>query len=159
MVTETKFGLFNSATGAGLARLVSFVQLLYSDDELYYIADVGLWGIGEITAGFLIIGIPGLPKVTQSIRSSTYFVSLISRLRGTTVQSQSAPSSDRLDLRTWGQGSRPRRRGLWEISDVDSYALATVTTEGMAQKPEHETPPHTILRETRVDVEHGHPES
>lgn len=140
--------------------MVYLLQLLDSDDELYYIVDVGLWGIGEITAGFLILGIPGLPAVVQTVKSSTSFTTLISRFRGTTAPSQSDPSSERPSIRTWGQGSRRKRRGLWEISDLDTYGLVSVraqaaSSETMPGDAERERPPNAILRETRVDVEHG----
>lgn len=149
-----------SATGAGLARLVYLLQLLWSDDELYYIVDVGLWGIGEITAGFLIMGIPGLPKVAQSIMSTPSLVYLISHLRGTTKESGSGPSLSEPkkrhpSLRTWGQGSRRQRRSLWDIGDTDTYALVTVQADAAFQKHGQEQPPNAILREIRVDVELG----
>ncbi|ESZ94754.1 hypothetical protein SBOR_4866 [Sclerotinia borealis F-4128] len=140
--------------GAGMARLVYLLQLLYSDDELFYIVDVGLWGIGEITAGFLIIGIPAAPKVVQSITNSSSFTSLISRFR-TTAEPTSRPSGDGPSLRTWGRGSsNNRRRGLWEISDNDTFGLVSAQAEAVPSEVELEHLPNQIIKKTQVEIQH-----
>lgn len=136
-------------------RLVHLRKLLSCEDELYYVVLVGLWGIGEITAGFLIIGIPAISKVVQSIQSSHSFISLVSRFKATTLESTTAPSRDKPKLRTWGKGSGRKPRGAWEISDVDTYASVSVQAEGVPNETERERLPKGIIRETRVDVDHS----
>ncbi|KAG8157419.1 hypothetical protein KVR01_012803 [Diaporthe batatas] len=145
-------GIF--ATGAGVARLVYLLQLLDSDDEWYWISSVALWGVGEITAGLLITGIPGIPKVVQSIQSSESFTQLLSRLGISTSRLQSEPSGGRPSLRTFGRNQTPqKRRGLWDISDADTYGLVSVQAIPVDQEAHSlQQPPNSITRETGWDV-------
>ncbi|CAJ2510099.1 Uu.00g059990.m01.CDS01 [Anthostomella pinea] len=46
-------GIF--AVGCGVARFVYLLKILDSSDEVYYLSLVGLWNLGEVAAGFLII--------------------------------------------------------------------------------------------------------
>ncbi|KAI1373901.1 hypothetical protein F4677DRAFT_427580 [Hypoxylon crocopeplum] len=76
-------GIF--ATACGIVRLVVLLELMGSADELYYIPDIGLWGIGEITSGFLIIGIPSAPKTIKSMPGSESVTSLLTSWRAPTT--------------------------------------------------------------------------
>lgn len=145
--------MFNdSATAAGLARLVYLLQLLDSQDEYFWLASVGLWGVGEITAGLLIIGIPGVPKVVQSIQASDSFTNLLSKLGISTMRTQSDPSSGRPST-TWTFGRKQKRRGPWDISDADTYGLVSVQAMPVDQDAHNvERPPNSITRETGWDV-------
>jgi hypothetical protein len=45
--------------------VVYLILLMLSLDITYYIALVCLWGIGETTVGFLVLGIPSVPVTTR----------------------------------------------------------------------------------------------
>jgi hypothetical protein len=96
-------------------------------DQLYYIPDVGLWGIGEETAGFLVIGIPSIPKVTSVILASNPVKSLLSTWRGTSSSPQGTENSASHERR---QSSSRKRRGLWSTTgtEVDEEQLVTIKT-------------------------------
>ncbi|KAI0509382.1 hypothetical protein F5B22DRAFT_649011 [Xylaria bambusicola] len=142
------FGIGIFAIAAGIARLVDLLKILESSDAFYYITEVGLWGIGEMTAGFLIIGTPAVPRVVKSLPFSDSVVSLLqSWTRSRMRNSGDSPGY----LRTWGRSVSKKRRGLWEISDLDTYDLAPVGTSAQQGNP----PPNSITREVRIEVTDG----
>lgn len=134
--------------------MVYLLQLLDSEDEWFWLASVALWGVGEITAGLLIIGIPGIPKVVQSIQASESFTSLLSRLGISTIRMQSDNSGGRRSIKTFGRNQTPqKRRGQWDISDADTYGLVSVQAMPVDQQaPNFQQPPNCITRETGWDV-------
>lgn len=71
-----------SACVCGATRLAYLVRMLNSSDQIYTVATTGLWSIGEMTAGFLIIGIPSIPKVIKSTPLTEMVTSLITLLTG-----------------------------------------------------------------------------
>lgn len=117
-----------SATACGITRLVVLFELMASPDELYYIPDIGLWGIGEMTAGFLIIGIPSAPKTIKSMPGSDSVTSLLASWRR-----GSAPTNNR-DVMPPPRSPLTRKpRGLWEISDTDTFQLVSVKSASATQ--------------------------
>jgi hypothetical protein len=86
-------------------------------------AYVVLWGIGETTIGFLIIGIPSLP---MAVKAMPFSKSMTSLLRSFGRQSETPAYQGN---RSWHK-SLPRkpRRDQWQITDLDTYDLITVTT-------------------------------
>ncbi|KAI0444954.1 hypothetical protein F4803DRAFT_509652 [Xylaria telfairii] len=139
------FGIGIFAIAAGIARLVDLLKILESSDAFYYITEVGLWGIGEMTAGFLIIGIPAFPRVAKSLPFSDSVVSLFHSLTRSKV---SEGGDVRSYFRSWGRPISRKRRGLWEISELDTYDLATVDTPA----GQGNTSPDSPTREVRVEL-------
>lgn len=135
-----------------MARLVYLLQLLNSDDEYFWIASVGLWGAGEIAAGFLIIGVPGVPKVAQAIQTSDSFTNLLSRLGLSNAQTEPGPNSLQPSLRTFGR--RNPRRELWDTGDTETFGLVSLPAPSSTfTVQETENPPNAILKVTHWDVE------
>ncbi|KAI0407870.1 hypothetical protein F4802DRAFT_551537 [Xylaria palmicola] len=131
-------GIF--AIGSNIARLLYLLEVLHSADALYYVTEVGLWGIGEMAAGFLIIGIPSAPRAAQSLPFSDSVASLLRSLSST-----NAPSHERSFIASWRRRPLTRkRRGLWEISELDTFNLVT---EAGTQKDSR--PPTVIIEEPR----------
>ncbi|KAI1076950.1 hypothetical protein F5B20DRAFT_583689 [Whalleya microplaca] len=126
-------GIF--ATACGITRLVVLFQLMASPDQLYYIPDIGLWGIGEMTAGFLIIGIPSAPKTIKSIPGSDSVTSLLNSCRR-----RGAPTTNH-DSKLPRRNPLTRKpRGLWEISDTDTFQLMSVKSANSANATQHVLP-------------------
>ncbi|XXG99238.1 hypothetical protein Hte_005575 [Hypoxylon texense] len=119
-------GIF--ATACGITRLVVLFELMASPDELYYIPDIGLWGIGEITAGFLIIGIPSAPKTIKSMPGSDSVTSLLASWRR-----GSAPTNNRDVMPPPHNPLTRKPGGLWEISDTDTFQLMSVKSASATQ--------------------------
>ncbi|RYC56723.1 hypothetical protein CHU98_g9487 [Xylaria longipes] len=139
------FGIGIFAIGAGIARLVNLLKILKSSDAFYYITEVGLWGIGEMTAGFLIIGIPASPRAVKSLPFSGSIQSLFHSWTRSNMPDGRDNSSY---LRSWRRPFARKRRGLWEISELDTFNLVTVDTTVAPENP----PPDYITRKMRVEV-------
>jgi hypothetical protein len=96
---------------------------MLSLDITYYMAYVVLWGIGETTIGFLIIGIPSLPTAANVMPFSNAMTSL---LRSFGRQSETLAHQGN---RSWHKSLPLKpRRDQWQITDLDTYDLITVTT-------------------------------
>lgn len=146
---------WSSATAAGLARLVYLLQLLDSEDEYYWIGNVALWGAGELTAGFLVIGVPGVPKVIQSIQASESFTNLLSRFGISAVRTEQEPKNARPTERNMGRISTRRKpRGQWDISDTDTFGLVSIQANPPSGTVLYNpgTSHNGISRENRWDV-------
>ena len=99
-------------------------------DQVYLIPDVGLWGIAEEMAGFLIIGIPSVPKAVKTIPLSNSVKSFISTWVGTSSQGSNE------DTPPWRRNPLSRkRRGLWSITgtDLDEQQLVTINVSRPTQ--------------------------
>ncbi|KAI1138714.1 hypothetical protein F5Y05DRAFT_382099 [Hypoxylon sp. FL0543] len=148
-------GIF--ATICDIFRLVSLLQILFKSDETYWMTELGLWGVGEITAGFLIIGIPAMPKIVKSLPVSSSLVSLMRSW--TRTPRSSKPSQEGAGLPVWRNplSRNPlsrKRRGLWEISELDTYGLVTVDPPQSAEQTDsvEDHPPPGTKREVLVET-------
>ncbi|KAH9903658.1 hypothetical protein F4778DRAFT_93335 [Xylariomycetidae sp. FL2044] len=112
------------ATACGLARFVYLLRILDSSDAIYNLSILGLWGVGEMAAGFLIIGIPAAPKAAQTIPFSESVGSL---LRSWTRRDGSS-SYERRNVLSWRKPTSRRRRGQWSITDLETHDLVTLDT-------------------------------
>lgn len=132
-----------SACAAAAVRLYYLMVFLNTTDQMFTVSRVGLWSIGEMTAGFLIIGIPSIPKFIKTIPVSESLVSLIRTLTRT------QPSG--LSSKTPRQYTPPEpsgRRNSPPGLSVDEYDMDTIkdTSYSLHHKQSG------ILRETQVDV-------
>jgi len=135
----------HSATASAVVR-VYYVVISYSTgDFLFYALGINLWAIAEQTFGYLVIGIPSLPKIFRDFRLGKAFRSFsISRHKSSNTHNNNNnsnntnPTRDR-DLEQGESRSRsrsrsrwpgsPRRGGhhdLWEMGDLDTHVLVTV---------------------------------
>lgn len=106
--------------------MVYLLQLLDSQDEYFWLPSVGLWGIGEITAGLLVMGIPAVPKVIEAFQASVTFKNMLSRLGISTMRAQLDPLDGQPSLRTFGRTTLRNPRGQWDIIDTDEHCLVSV---------------------------------
>ncbi|KAK8115471.1 hypothetical protein PG984_011973 [Apiospora sp. TS-2023a] len=121
----------------GLSLL--FVIGVGTDDAVYYMSGVAIWTTWEITCGFLVLAIPAMPK---SI--AVFFRSLSSQWSG------SEPAVPQYRL----YQPRPRRRrGQWELSDLDTTDLISVRSAHVAGDTTEQAPISVVGEtEARRDV-------
>ncbi|KAI1099761.1 hypothetical protein F4804DRAFT_320931 [Jackrogersella minutella] len=133
MSTSRKWGLsllFLIGIGAwtfGVIRLVYFIKLLQSDDVVYQMSGVALWTIWEVTTGFLIMGIPAFPRAAKSLPMSDSIASFFRSWKGS---NQLNGSRAGLPQWQWYKPKTRKRRGLWEISELESHNLVSIRSTG-----------------------------
>ncbi|KAI1209623.1 uncharacterized protein F4807DRAFT_84421 [Annulohypoxylon truncatum] len=115
-------GIF--AIACGVARIIYLSKVLDANDATYYLSLVGLWGLGEVAAGFMIMGIPALPRATKMIPFSESVALL---LRPWTKREVSS-IHERSNLPHWRRPFSRKRRGLWDITDLESRDLITMNS-------------------------------
>lgn len=96
---------------------------MHSDDQLYYIASVGLWSMGEMTSGFLIMGIPSVPKAITLVRTHG-FGRLPSTMKRTGKGDTAGSGS--FAAQSWRRAPLSDRRDNWENLEADEHALVSV---------------------------------
>jgi hypothetical protein len=94
---------------------------MLSLDITFYIAYVVLWGIGETTVGFLIVGIPSIPTVVKKVPFLGSMVSLLRSFRRTS-EGEAYPVHN-----SWPRAMPRKRRDQWDVTDLDTYDLITTT--------------------------------
>ncbi|KAI1420661.1 hypothetical protein F5Y12DRAFT_791210 [Xylaria sp. FL1777] len=118
-----------------LARLLYVLKAYHTRDVLYYSVIINMWAIAEQTLGFLVIGVPAIPKAFGEFHW-TKRLGLFSR-------SRSAPTSNPTDYyergATWPLSPQRRHRDPW---DTDTRALVMgeeamyITLPDQAHMPE-----------------------
>lgn len=144
--------------------MVWLTKILRSEDDLYFIPVMGTFAIGEITAAFLIIGIPSIPRLYRTLSSKDSAIrTILSRIRllswtgrrRTAQESESA--SGGLEV-PWRNPVHKKPRGAWEISDNDTFDLLSNTTAHAeadrypAYDLNSNIPQNSIKMDMRVDV-------
>lgn len=139
------------------------VKILKSDDVTYYVPTMGCFALGEITAGFLIIGIPPIPKLLRTISAEDSGIrSFLSRIwvLGSNWSRRKTQElgggSDGIE-RPWRSAAHKKPRGAWEITDNDTFDILSVASHAEADRyPGHDLngniPQNSIKRDMRVDV-------
>lgn len=128
----------HSGCVCGAVRLVSTTKALGADDITFNVGPIGLWSLGEITSGYLVLCIPSAPKAFKgSILGHTIarFAERFSR--------SSAPSNSRHGLPSWYRPNAPRRPQRSEFSEITKFEV-TVTK-----------PPSVMRFETMPQDEQG----
>lgn len=84
--------------GAAIALLEAIIGWIQSDDMTYYYSGVGLWGVAELTCGFLVFSVPSAPKAFRDVKPTRWFLELqslagssVKRLMGSPRQSSNWP--------------------------------------------------------------------
>lgn len=103
--------------------------MLESEDKLYTQSELALWSIAEITAGFLIMGLPSAPKVASNIPGSASFISFIRSVSGQSKEGKSSQENSRRGLPSWYKPkSQPRRpRDPFHITAGDEESQHDMT--------------------------------
>ncbi|KAF2829295.1 hypothetical protein CC86DRAFT_453943 [Ophiobolus disseminans] len=117
------FAIGTFACASAAVRFYYVYRLLHTTDQLYVASIAGLWGVGEMTAGFLIMGIPSLPKVFKSLPFSGSVVSLLRQLTrpGSSGEGQ---SNSRRGLPSWYKAPpEKKRRAQFEVSELNEHDL------------------------------------
>jgi hypothetical protein len=116
----------NSATGSAIARVVYVTEAYRTGDILYYSVSINLWAIAEQTFGYLVIGVPAIPKAFQNFSFAKHIFGSFARSRCKSRQGPSNPSGyiERI--------SSPRGyRDPWEVGDdADTHVLMTIVGDG-----------------------------
>lgn len=139
-------------------------KLLDSTDEIYLAPITGAFAMGEMTAAFLIIGVPSAPRVFRtSFSKGSAMRSLLSRIRllswagrRRTSEGPDGGNGRTLGRPSWHNPANHTPRGLWEISDNDTFDLLSVSTAHVEadRYPVYgvDFPQNSIKRDMRVDV-------
>ncbi|KAI0521509.1 hypothetical protein F5B22DRAFT_643675 [Xylaria bambusicola] len=102
------------AIGSALARLISVINAYHKRDMLYYAVMVNILAILEQTFGFLVIGVPAIPKAFHNSRWAKRFGTLLPRSK------QPSNSIYHREQGTWPVSGRRRHQDPW---DTDTRAL------------------------------------
>ena len=133
--------------------MVCSFRLSQTQDVSYAVAGVGVLLFSETTAGFLILGIPSIPKVLGSIGMLKKFMSYIKSWMGSSMSK--TRTNSRKGLPSWYKPmsrKKPRRvedvsewendGGLVEMTNLGSTNSGSVQKKsvggGDAQAAEHE---------------------
>ncbi|KAG6358072.1 hypothetical protein INS49_013956 [Diaporthe citri] len=155
-------GIF--AVVCAFCRVVWLTKLLDSKDEIYLAPITGAFAMGEMTAAFLIIGVPSVPRVFRTLFSQGSSVrSLMSRIRLLSwtgrrriSEGPDGGSGGTLGRPSWHNPAHHTPRGLWEFSDNDTFDLLSVSTAHVEadRHPAYDVnfPQNSIKRDMRVDV-------
>ncbi|KAI4910494.1 uncharacterized protein J4E92_010422 [Alternaria infectoria] len=119
------FGIGIFACASAAVRLYYIYRLLHTSDQLYIVSIAGLWGVGEMTAGFLIIGFPSLPKVVKALPFSDSVVSLLRQItRPGSSGHAEGQAETRRGLPSWHKAAPlKKRRDQFEVSELSEYDL------------------------------------
>jgi hypothetical protein len=122
----------SSACIAAAIRISYSVKLLHNRDILYHSAPVGVWIQCEITAGFLILGIPTLPKIFKNSGLAQHCVSLV-RSWTTRSSSKDKPSSNNQNVSWYRNASRktPRKEKGWSDLELTGRTSSDVDAQSM----------------------------
>ena len=108
-----------SACVSAAIRLERSTPLLTSNDVVYIFDSLGIWIEYEITAGFLVLGIPALPKVIKSSPGIQRYIKLIKSSRGKSMIKYK--SNSRKGLPSWYKNKRCKKPNIesgWSAIDV-----------------------------------------
>lgn len=114
----------------GAIRLVSTTKALGADDITFNVGPIGLWSLGEITSGFLVLCIPSVPKAFKDSIIARTFFGLANRLSRNSAPGDSRNS--RRGLPSWYRPDAPRRPQRSRFSEIDG-AMGSVIQLSMAQ--------------------------
>lgn len=118
--------------------------MVNSKDQIYTVSPAALWSIGEMASGFLIMGIPSIPKAVKNTPLSEAFVSLLKTLTGS---SRSGTQS------STPHNSYPRFKPTQQkrhYNDLDEHDLMSLRS---AADGREEAQTNGITREIRVEIE------
>ncbi|KAI1186347.1 hypothetical protein F5B17DRAFT_366622 [Nemania serpens] len=115
------------ATGSAIARVIYVARAYYTGDILFYSVLINLWAIAEQTFGYLVIGVPAIPKVLHDFACARHLGSLVR-----SSSRQPSDSSNYVGPRsTWpSTASRRRYRDQWGVGETDTYVLMTTILGG-----------------------------
>ncbi|KAI0533825.1 hypothetical protein GGR58DRAFT_516623 [Xylaria digitata] len=117
------------ATASAVIRLAYVNIAEHTQDVLYYYIIVNLWAIAEQTFGFLVLGVPAIPKAFQGFKWAKRFNSI-----ATSRSDQPVNPSDYCERRATLPISSPRRRrDPW---DTDTRALVLGEGESYISLPD-----------------------
>ncbi|KAI0469441.1 hypothetical protein F4859DRAFT_131680 [Xylaria cf. heliscus] len=110
------------ATGSAIARVIAVTSAYRTGDILFHVMTINLWAIAEQTFGYLVVGIPAIPKVLHDFPCAKHFGSLV-RSRS---KDNSNPSGYHHDRVTWGNSTPRNYRDVWDTGDLDTHVLVTI---------------------------------
>ncbi|RYP57738.1 hypothetical protein DL770_010594 [Monosporascus sp. CRB-9-2] len=126
------------------ARLVYFNRFIEATDVTYASKDLALWSVGETMAGFLIMGAPSAPKAFQSLPFSECVIHLLRSFTRT-----SASSNYRDGLPSWRKPPTRRRRGPWDITELETSDMVSLKSTTGAE----DARPSTVTRDVSLEQE------
>lgn len=146
--------------------MVWLTKILHSEDDTYLIPIMGTFTLGEVTAAFLVIGVPSVPKIFHTLTSQGSAVrTLLSRIRllswigrRRNAQRLEHGSARTLSQPPWRGTVHKRPRDAWETSDNDTFDLLSASTAHVeadwcrAYDFDLSIPQSSVKNGSRVDV-------
>ncbi|KAH7109481.1 hypothetical protein B0J11DRAFT_448958 [Dendryphion nanum] len=115
------FGIGIFACTTAVVRLIYFMKIVNSEDMVYTTADQSYWSIAEMTAGFLIMGLPSLPKVMKSFVGLPWVNCMIGPIARRVPCVGHPQSNSRRGLPSWYKPKLSvQRNGHFDVSNGDS---------------------------------------
>lgn len=139
--------------------MVWLTKLQQFRDETYNNPIIGAFGLGEITAAFLIIGVPAVPRILRGKFSQDSAVRyLLSRIKllSWTGKKRPAEAPDGGSGRTqsqapWRSALFRKPRGAWDTSTNDTFDLLSVSTVHVDEE-QNPAPTETTKGDMGLDV-------
>lgn len=101
-------------------RMVYLIRVTASADLTFYISQAVLLNFGEVTGGFLIIGILAFPTAVKALPL---------QFRKSLLKAFWKPKEKtHRSYRSWPKSTPKKRPDPWEISELDTYDLMTDTS-------------------------------
>ncbi|RYC58250.1 hypothetical protein CHU98_g7963 [Xylaria longipes] len=110
------------ATGSAIARVVYVSKSFQTSDFAFYSVQVNLSAIAEQTFGYLVIGVPAIPKPLRGLSCAKWFGCLP---RSRAIQHQNPSSYYRQGLE-WPSSVPRRNRDPLEEGETDTHFLVPI---------------------------------
>lgn len=141
---------YPSATVCAGLRINSCFVFSHSSDTSYNMSALGFWCVGEMTAGFLVLCLPALPKL---FKTSPWIRKFITALRSISGSSSAGQSDGQVKIsnlnRSWPR-SKPRRpadASLFTDTHMSGHSFVPLhdlnTSKPEVQEHEHWLPTET----------------
>lgn len=155
---------YRSAIVCAICRMVWLLKIVNAEDMTYLSPNTGAFSLGEMTAAFLVIGVPSVPRVfktlfcqgsaIRTLWSSIKLPSWTGRRR--TSGGPKGGGGRTPNQPAWHIPVHHKPRGVWEIGHNGTFDLLSVSTAHVEadQYPAHAVnfPRNSIKRDMRVDV-------
>ena len=119
-----------SACVCAAMRLSLLNKTSETEDKIYYASEVALWANTEMTTGFLVMGVPSIPKVLKSL---AYYDLIRAKVR---ARMPSKETQSRRGLPSW---YNPERRNpsysTLNATEIDETEIQPLQTVQLVHKP------------------------
>ncbi|KAI1356662.1 hypothetical protein F5Y01DRAFT_1081 [Xylaria sp. FL0043] len=142
-------------TTAAIIRVVLAAQFYASADQIYFVSQVGILALTEITTGFLVLCTPSLPKAFDSLASTSGFSSLrswYSRYKDSKASNGSS-SSHSTDISAASKPGRYREVDEIPLTDMQRRKMEMIQDGRGIKREIHFTATTEFTDQANIDTE------